>query len=208
MPSQVSDYVVKAYVRLRKLHKDQEEKDKLHTYTSARTLLAVLRLSQALARLRFAQQVGIEDVDEALRLLEVSKESLLDDSDRDRENDRSITSTIYRQIRDMAIGHADPIGRPRRGEADMDISGDGDAGGEELSIIDIRNRCLAKGFTESDIMNTILEVRSYILCHFHAMAINLFLGFCSMKLLTFGLELQTTLSSALQAKICCLSMLS
>lgn len=157
VPPQVSDYVVKAYVRLRKLHKDHEEKDKSHTYTSARTLLAVLRLSQALARLRFAQQVGIEDVDEALRLLEASKESLLDESDRDRENDRSITSTIYRQIRDMAIGHAEPIGRPRRGEADMDIGGDGDAGGEELSIIDIRNRCLAKGFTESDIMNTILE---------------------------------------------------
>lgn len=122
-------------------------------------MLAVLRLSQALARLRFAERVSIEDVDEALRLMEASKESLLDDSGRDRDIDRSITSTIYRQIRDMAIGRADTIGKSRRGEADMMIGEDGDASGEEISMVDIRNRCIAKGFTESDIMNTILEVR-------------------------------------------------
>ncbi|GJJ12527.1 hypothetical protein Clacol_006770 [Clathrus columnatus] len=155
VPREVSDYVVRAYVRLRKSQKDHEGKDKLHTYTSARTLLGVLRLSQALARLRFAEQVSIEDVDEALRLMEVSKESLLDDAERDRDTHVSVTSTIYRLIRDMVIRHGGLIGKPMRGEADMEI--DEDASGEELSMVDIRNRCLAKGFTESDIMNTILE---------------------------------------------------
>ena len=51
-----------------------------HSYTTARTLLSILRLAQALARLRFAEQVGQAEVDEALRLMRMSKHSLLDDS--------------------------------------------------------------------------------------------------------------------------------
>ena len=74
MPPAVSNYVVESYVRLRKLSKDEEEQKKLHTHTSARTLLGVLRLAQALARLRFSETVEHPDVDEALRLMECSKE--------------------------------------------------------------------------------------------------------------------------------------
>jgi DNA replication licensing factor MCM7 len=42
-------------------------------FTSARTLLAILRLGQALARLRFSETVGEEDIAEARRLMEMSK---------------------------------------------------------------------------------------------------------------------------------------
>jgi hypothetical protein len=45
---------------------------------TARALLSILRLSQALARLRFATAVAAEDVDEAIRLTYMSKASLLD----------------------------------------------------------------------------------------------------------------------------------
>src|ERR1700722_4686110 len=73
VPAHVSNYVVDSYVRLRKAGKEDEAENKSHTYTSARTLLGVLRLAQALARLRFESQVAHADVDEALRLMEVSK---------------------------------------------------------------------------------------------------------------------------------------
>ncbi|KAF8511140.1 MCM2/3/5 family-domain-containing protein [Hysterangium stoloniferum] len=156
VPREVSDYVVKAYVRLRKMQKDQEESNKSHSYTSARTLLGVLRLSQALARLQFADTVTILDVDEALRLMEVSKESLIDDAEKEREFDQSEASIIYRLIKDMAAGRTDFMGRGPGGETNMDVDED-DASGEELSMVDIRARCQAKGYTETAIMDTILQ---------------------------------------------------
>lgn len=158
MPREVSDYVVKAYVRLRKSQKEQEDNNKTHSYTSARTLLGVLRLAQALARIRFVETVEIPDVDEALRLMEVSKESLLDDEDKERESDQSELSVIYRLIKDMASGGPTRIGKGSSGETDMDI--DVDASGEELSMVDIRARCQAKGHTETAIMDTILQVNT------------------------------------------------
>jgi len=157
VPREVSDYVVKAYVRLRKMQKDQEESNKSHSYTSARTLLGILRLSQALARLRFADTVIIEDVDEALRLMEVSKESLIDDAEKEREFDQSETSIIYRLIKDMAAGRTDFMGKGPGGETSMDVDDEDDASDEELSMVDIRARCQAKGYTETAIMDTILQ---------------------------------------------------
>ena len=50
------------------------------TYTTARTLLGVLRLSQALARLRLSDEVCRGDVDEAMRLIHMSKASLETDA--------------------------------------------------------------------------------------------------------------------------------
>lgn len=108
VPKEVSNYVVSAYVGLRKTSQEEEERGSSFTYTSARTLLGVLRLSQALARLRFADQVEIADVDEALRLLEVSKASLFDEDERNGgdQQDRTTTSKIYRIIKDMASSGA------------------------------------------------------------------------------------------------------
>ncbi len=47
-----------------------------NSHVTPRTLLGVVRLWQALARLRFSDTVVTDDVDEALRLVEVSKASL------------------------------------------------------------------------------------------------------------------------------------
>lgn len=177
VPAEVSAYVVDAYVRLRKQHKDRESQNKSHTYTSARTLLGILRLSQALARLRFGETVIHEDVDEALRIMEKSKESLDNDDGRDgeREMDQSNATKIYRLIKDMAATHGGGAGRARRngrgrklgkgpgGERDegMDVDSDDDEDElSELSLVDIRQRVLAAGFTETQLMETVIEVRS------------------------------------------------
>lgn len=174
VPQQVSKYVVDSYVRLRKIGQEQEKAKKAFTYTSARTLLGVLRLSQALARLRFADTVDISDVDEALRLMEESKRSLLEDDDREHESDRTPMSKIFRLIKDMATAQrksATPpptsgkrkrrLGKGPDGERDMDVDEDQDEqGGEELLVNEIRARVLAKGFSETQLMETIIEVSS------------------------------------------------
>jgi DNA replication licensing factor MCM7 len=74
VPESLLDYVVTAYVELHK----QARVSKDMTYTSARMLLSILRLSTALARLRCGDLVSKDDIDEALRLMESSRLILKD----------------------------------------------------------------------------------------------------------------------------------
>ena len=169
VPHQVSNYVVDSYVRLRKISKDEERQNKSHSYTSARTLLGILRLAQALARLRYADTVDFSDVDEALRLMDASKVSLLDDSDKEHEPDKSIISQIFRLIKGMTgSGKSDRrskrqkrLGRGPQGERDVEDSDDDDESSGELSLVDIRARVLRGGFTESQLNETITTVCSF-----------------------------------------------
>lgn len=72
---------------------------------TARTLLSIIRLSQACARLRFATQVSEADVREAGRLLDCSKASLQDSAANDRR--RHVTTSdaaIFAMIKELARG--------------------------------------------------------------------------------------------------------
>lgn len=161
--------MVDSYVRLRKVSKDEELQNKSHSYTSARTLLGILRLAQALARLRWVDAVQHSDVDEALRLMECSKESLLDEDDQEVEVDKSALSQIFRLIKDMGSSenaHKRPkqpkrFGRGPGGERDMDVD-DEDYDDEEdstvLSMVEVRARVLSAGYTEAQLMETIVTV--------------------------------------------------
>merc|ERR1711920_703041 len=67
--------IIEAYVSLR----DEEKKgdvDSRKSYTTPRTLLGIMRLSQAHARARFSERVEQQDFDEAMRLMKASKESV------------------------------------------------------------------------------------------------------------------------------------
>ncbi|KAK4499845.1 hypothetical protein PRZ48_008031 [Zasmidium cellare] len=143
VPKQVSDYLVGAYVRLRQQQKRDEAGKKTFTYTSPRTLLGILRLSQALARLRFADEVITDDVDEALRLVAVSKASLYDDN-KDRRGDQSANTKIFNLIRGMRESGAAATGEGR-GELDMRR---------------VRERVLAKGFTAQQLESALDEYSS------------------------------------------------
>ena len=138
VPKEVSDYLVGAYVRMRQQQKRDEGGKKNFTHTSPRTLLGVLRLSQALARLRFSAEVVTDDVDEALRLVEVSKASLYNESRQG--GDQSPSSKIYNLIRGMKESGA--------------AAAEGGQG--ELSLRKVRERIIAKGFTE-DQFNAALD---------------------------------------------------
>ena len=141
VPPAMSEYIVSSYVQMRKQQKEDEAEDKAYSYVSARTLLAVLRLSQALARLRMDNAVGQGDVDEALRLMDVSKASLYENQTRGGE-DQTDTSKIFRIIKDMASRTSD--------DDEM----------EELTMVHVRSRVLAKGFTETQLIDAVLEVSS------------------------------------------------
>lgn len=106
MPPDVAPYVVEAYVSLRMEDRPSNRKKKKQndqTAMTPRQLLSILRLSQALARLRFSDLVAREDVDEAIRLTHMSKASLENKGDEEGGNKKEdVMSRIYHIIRDYA----------------------------------------------------------------------------------------------------------
>ncbi|KAI1005553.1 DNA replication licensing factor [Podosphaera aphanis] len=146
IPRAVSEYMVKAYVTMRKQQSRDEQNKKQFSHTSARTLLGVLRLAQALARLRFSEEVVQDDVDESLRIIEASKESLCQDQ-AGFGRDMSPTSLIYNLVRTLAeSGQC----RPDDVEEDEDL-------GLELSLRKVEERVIAKGFTQDQWLNALAE---------------------------------------------------
>lgn len=107
---EVAPYVVEAYVTLRMQDRPGAKKsssDGDQTVMTARQLLSILRLGQALARLRFSDYVAREDVDEAIRLTHMSKASLEDDGGDDsgpgrKRGREDVMSRIFNIIRDYA----------------------------------------------------------------------------------------------------------
>lgn len=115
MPPEVAPYVVEAYVALRMNDRPSSrsrKKESDQTVMTARQLLSILRLSQALARLRFSDYVAREDVDEAIRLTHMSKASL-EDNDKNKSSNNAgggrgvaagedVMSRIFHILRDCA----------------------------------------------------------------------------------------------------------
>lgn len=129
IPSTLSDYIVGAYCQMRKDSRtEKREQSKNHLFMSARRLLAILRLATALARLRMVNTVEKDDVKEAIRLMDVSKESLKETSTSNRKGG-VVLDSVYAAIRDM---------REQENQ-------------RTLKIKDIKDRCMAKGFKPDDI---------------------------------------------------------
>ena len=99
VPVELSDYIASAYAEMRQ--DEIEQGEKAMGYTTARTLLSILRLSEALARLRWADVVIEDDVNEALRLMKMSKVSLEDTLQDEGPKVDPITA-VYMAIRDWA----------------------------------------------------------------------------------------------------------
>lgn len=105
--------------------------------------------------------------------MEASKESLLEDEQKEdgAGGDRSAASRVYRLIRDMfdkgkkggkrRFVRKKRFGRGPDRERDEDMDVDAESEDEDegtLSMVDVRARVLAAGFTEMDLMTTIAEV--------------------------------------------------
>eukprot|EP00899_Mesostigma_viride_P019352 jgi/Mesvir1/27418/Mv07214-RA.1 len=120
------EFLAQRYAEMR-----QQEKESAapHSYTTARTLLSILRLSQALARLRFSTVVTQDEVNEALSLMQMSKISLDEKASGGKRGDRTgdKLSEIYELIRTRYLA----------------------SGANYISVSDIRTACATKGLTEN-----------------------------------------------------------
>jgi len=128
IPPGLSDFIVGSYCQMRKeARSDKENNSRNSLFTSPRTLLAILRLATALARLRIENTVEKDDVKEAMRLMEMSKDSLKDKGTG--QSRTRIEDQIYNAIRGMREG--------------------GDE--KTLKLSEVRDRCTSKGFTPADV---------------------------------------------------------
>lgn len=109
LAQEVHEYVVQAYIRLRQDSKREMDSKFSFGQATPRTLLGIIRMAQALAKLRLADSVDVEDVEEALRLLRVSKESLYQETRQTRE-DENPTTKIFTIIKKLSQeqGHSLP----------------------------------------------------------------------------------------------------
>ncbi|XP_025836341.1 DNA replication licensing factor Mcm7 [Agrilus planipennis] len=128
IPEDLTDFIVSAYVELRKQARNSPDM----TFTSARNLLGILRLSTALARLRLANSVEKDDVKEAIRLLEMSKDSLNCVAEsRGFRPAGSVNDKIFALIRELA----------------------GDS--KIVKISDVLEKCSSKGYKPDQVDNCI-----------------------------------------------------
>ncbi|KAI3395424.1 hypothetical protein diail_1353 [Diaporthe ilicicola] len=148
VPQGVSEYLIKTYVKMRDAQKKAEKRGKQFTHTTPRTLLGIVRLSQALARLRFAEEVSQDDVDESLRLVEASKDSLNTEQQGAGRRQMNVSSRVYNLVKSLM-----ETGQCRPDDADDED----DEFGVELSMRKVRDRVIAKGFTEDQWLNTLEE---------------------------------------------------
>ncbi|KAJ3196512.1 Mcm2-7 hexameric complex component [Irineochytrium annulatum] len=129
---ETSQYLVNAYINIRRSG-DEGASAELQ-YSTPRTLLSLIRMATALttfkARLRFSEEVEIGDVEEALRLMEISKSSVNETNDT-RGEDKN--SQIYKIIRNMARE-----GQPEGGLAELDLAS-------------IKDRVILKHFSVADL---------------------------------------------------------
>ncbi|NXF93925.1 MCM7 factor, partial [Eubucco bourcierii] len=131
VPPHLAEFITAAYVELRREARDSPDA----TFTCARTLLGILRLSTALARLRLGQVVEKEDVSEALRLLEMAKDSLQGDKAQQSRAQRP-ADAIFAALRELGAG-----GVPRK-----------------VPHAEALQRCLAKGFTAAQLEEALQEL--------------------------------------------------
>ncbi|CAF0890828.1 unnamed protein product [Adineta ricciae] len=129
VPENLLNYVVTAYVELRK----QARVCKDMTYTSARMLLSILRLSTALARLRCGDLVSKDDIDEALRLMESSR-LLLKPHENVPTRQINPIDQVFAIVRDMVPS----------------------SGSKIVRYAEAKERCIAKGL-KPDIFDDALE---------------------------------------------------
>jgi DNA replication licensing factor MCM7 len=75
IPAQLHQYIVAKYVEKRTYQRTGDD-EKSYMYVTPRTLLAIIRISQAMAKLSFRNEVNQSDVDTGLTLMDFSIRSL------------------------------------------------------------------------------------------------------------------------------------
>jgi DNA replication licensing factor MCM7 len=127
IPPSLTNHITEAYVALRQKDKEESMKEGGQHVMTARQLLSILRLSQALARLRLSERVSEEDITESIRLVRESKASVKSDNNRGFQS-RDRTSKIFDVIKQYVN---------RRDQ-------------DEIQMVVLEPMILSKGFTKDE----------------------------------------------------------
>ena len=108
IPASLHNYIVAKYVEKRKFQ-GEDKSDQSYMYVTPRTLLGIIRLSQAMAKLNFRNEVTMNDVDESLKLMDYSFRSLkrLTGEDKEKRNARNeerrtdTQAEVMRHVKDI-----------------------------------------------------------------------------------------------------------
>mmetsp|Transcript_645 Transcript_645/g.1216 ORF Transcript_645/g.1216 Transcript_645/m.1216 type:complete len:472 (-) Transcript_645:49-1464(-) len=101
IPADLHNYIVARYVEKRKFQR--EGKDEVsYMYITPRTLLGIIRISQGMAKFHFREEVTQSDVDQAIKLMDYSLNTLENISDsafkQNRRNDRENVQDSYSKV--------------------------------------------------------------------------------------------------------------
>lgn len=133
IPPALTDYIVGCYVSMRAQSLDENgQYDSRKIVGTPRALLSILRLGQALARIRFSNEVTQADVAEAMRLMKEAKHSTLQQEDIEREYEDEM-SRIYGYIREQFENR----------------------GVDELGVADLKTMLTTRGFSDDMIDQTL-----------------------------------------------------
>ena len=103
VPAELIAYIADTYVNNRQIDARTAEKNGELTSMTARQLLATLRLAQAHAKVHWRDEVTAGDVDEALRLVYMSKASVLE-SEEPSNRREDVLSVVYAVVRELFVG--------------------------------------------------------------------------------------------------------
>ncbi len=92
MTKDLHQFIIEKYCEKRRANVESKAG---YAYTTPRTLLGIIRLSQAMARIRLSEEVDQNDVDEALRLMDMSQASVLETLDDDQLSNNFIEKSIF-----------------------------------------------------------------------------------------------------------------
>ncbi|KAF2071875.1 hypothetical protein CYY_006802 [Polysphondylium violaceum] len=95
VPKELTEHISSIYANIRI---QESQSTQPLTYTTARSLLGILRLAQARARSKFHTEISESDIEEAIRLLYVSKQSIRIEKQKKERVDP--ISEIYRLVVD------------------------------------------------------------------------------------------------------------
>ena len=131
---ELHEYITEKYVEKRK--KNTEPENSEQDYVTPRTLLAMIRLAQGMAKLRFSDQVSREDIDDAIDMVEKAQACLHDKDDEIKKiakGKNSKMGRIFRLIKELAKNHE----------------------GGAMNFETLEQNAIAKGFKSEDLINTI-----------------------------------------------------
>ncbi|KAJ3441620.1 DNA replication licensing factor mcm7 [Anaeramoeba flamelloides] len=187
VPKKLMNYIAEAYVSMRKSttwvsgmqntsRYKNARKDEEHV--TPRTLLSILRLAQALARLRFASSITKQDVEEAIRLLHISKASIALENEISKKKNKykDYKSTIYHIIRDSVEVLANEKKNKKKkskkkkhkksqdnsdSEEDEDDEEEIKSSSHTINYDEILNKILKRGFSKEQLNRTLEDYEKW-----------------------------------------------